>query len=135
MLAKITSGAAVGLTATLIEVEVDVAEQGLPSLTIVGLPDKAVEEARERVRSAIKNTGADFPLTRITVNLAPADLPKNGPSYDLPIALGILIASGQIAPDISDSLFIGELSLDGGLRHTHGVLPLTYLAREKKIKN
>ncbi|OGM25113.1 magnesium chelatase [Candidatus Woesebacteria bacterium RIFCSPLOWO2_01_FULL_39_61] len=134
MLAKITSGAAVGLTATLIEVEVDVAEQGLPSLTIVGLPDKAVEEARERVRSAIKNTGADFPLTRITVNLAPADLPKVGPSYDLPIALGILIASGQIAPDVSDSLFFGELSLDGSLRHTNGILPMAYLAKEKKYK-
>src|SRR3989337_1027801 len=133
MLAKITSGAAVGLTATLIEVEVDVAEQGLPSLTIVGLPDKAVEEARERVRSAIKNTGADFPLTRITVNLAPADLPKVGPAYDLPIALGILIASGQIAPDVSNSLFFGELSLDGGLRHTNGILPMSYLAKEKNL--
>src|SRR3989344_4992737 len=135
MLAKITSGAAVGLTATLIEVEVDVAEQGLPSLTIVGLPDKAVEEARERVRSAIKNSGADFPATRITVNLAPADLPKGGPSYDLPIALGILIASGQISPDISDSLFFGELSLDGTLRHTNGILPMAYLAKEKSYKN
>jgi len=99
----------------------------------VGLPDKAVEEAKDRVRSAIKNSGADFPLSRITVNLAPADLPKAGPAYDLPIALGILIASGQIAPDISDSLFFGELSLDGGLRHTNGVLPMAYLAREKKI--
>lgn len=134
MLAKITSGATIGLNATPIEVEVDVAEQGLPSLTIVGLPDKAVEEARERVRSAIKNTGADFPLTRITVNLAPADLPKAGPSYDLPIALGILIASGQIAPEVADSLFFGELSLDGSLRHTNGILPMAYLAKEKKYK-
>jgi len=89
VLAKIVSGATVGLNATLVDVEVDVAEQGLPSLIIVGLPDKAVEESRERVRSAIKNTGADFPTTRITVNLAPADLPKVGPAYDLPIALGI----------------------------------------------
>jgi magnesium chelatase family protein len=135
MLAKITSGATVGLEAILVDVEVDIAEQGLPSFTIVGLPDKAVEESKERVRSAIKNSGADFPISRITVNLAPADLPKAGPAYDLPIALGILIASGQIRPEIADSLFFGELSLDGTLRHTNGVLPMAYLAKEKKIKN
>src|SRR3989344_4867431 len=134
MLAKIASGATVGLEATLIEVEVDIPNEGLPSFTIVGLPDKAVEEAKERVRSAIKNTGADFPTTRITVNLAPADLPKVGPAYDLPIALGILVASRQIAPEISDSFFFGELSLDGSLRHTNGILPMTYLAREKRLK-
>ncbi len=135
MLAKITSGATIGLNAVLVDVEVDIAEQGLPSFTIVGLPDKAVEESKERVRSAIKNSGADFPISRITVNLAPADLPKAGPAYDLPIALGIMIASGQIAPDVSDCLFLGELSLDGTLRHTNGVLPMAYLAKEKKIKN
>src|SRR3989344_1315315 len=135
MLAKISSGATVGLTATLIDVEVDIAEQGLPTFTIVGLPDKAVEESKERVRSAIKNTGADFPISRITVNLAPADLPKIGPAYDLPIALGILIASGQIAPEISDSLFFGELSLDGSLRHTNAILPMAYLTKEKGYKN
>jgi len=133
MLAKIFSGATVGLNATLIDVEVDIPDEGLPSFTIVGLPDKAVEEAKERVRSAIKNSGADFPSTRITVNLAPADLPKVGPAYDLPIALGILIASGQIAPDVSNSLFFGELSLDGGLRHTNGILPMSYLAKEKNL--
>ena len=134
MLAKITSGATVGLTGRLVDVEVDIPQEGLPSFTIVGLPDKAVEESKERVRSAIKNSGADFPTTRITVNLAPADLPKAGPAYDLPIALGILIASGQIAPELSDSLFFGELSLDGGLRHTNGILPMAYLAREKRYK-
>ncbi len=134
MLAKITSGATLGLNATLVDVEVDIAEQGLPSFTIVGLPDKAVEESKERVRSAIKNSGADFPINRITVNLAPADLPKAGPAYDLPIALGILIASGQIEPEISDSLFFGELSLDGSLRHTNGILPMAYLAKEKEFK-
>ncbi len=134
MLAKITSGATVGLNARLVDVEVDIPNEGLPAFNIVGLPDKAVEEAKERVRSAIKNTGADFPTTRITVNLAPADLPKVGPAYDLPIALGILIASGQIAPNVSDSLFFGELSLDGGLRHTNGILPMAYLAREKRYK-
>lgn len=135
MLAKITSGASVGLDATPIEVEVDIPNEGLPAFTIVGLPDKAVEESKERVRSAIKNSGADFPVSRITVNLAPADLPKVGPAYDLPIALGILIASGQIAPDVSDSIFFGELSLDGGLRHTNGILPMAYLAKEKGFKN
>jgi magnesium chelatase family protein len=135
MLSKITSGAVCGLNAVLVDVEVDVATQGLPSFTIVGLPDKAVEESKERVRSAIKNSGADFPISRITVNLAPADLPKIGPAYDLPIALGILIASGQIAPDIKDSIFFGELSLDGTLRHTNGILPMANLAKDKKLKN
>src|SRR5512146_915987 len=135
MLAKIFSGATIGLSATLVDVEVDVAEQGLPSFTIVGLPDKAVEESKERVRSALKNSGADFPISRITVNLAPADLPKAGPAYDLPIALGILSASGQIAPSVSDCLFFGELSLDGSLRHTNGILPMAYLAREKKFNS
>lgn len=135
MLAKVFSGATVGLNATLIEVEVDVASQGLPSFTIVGLPDKAVEESKERVRSAIKNSGADFPISRITVNLAPADLPKAGPAYDLPIALGILIASGQINPALSDCLFVGELSLDGTLRHTNGILPVVYLGVAQKLKN
>ena len=134
MLAKIVSGATVGLDARVVEVEVDIPNEGLSAFNIVGLPDKAVEESKDRVRSAIKNSGADFPLTRITVNLAPADLPKAGPAYDLPIALGILIASGQIAPRVADSLFLGELSLDGSLRHTNGVLPMAYLAKEKEIK-
>lgn len=133
MLAKINSGATVGLDATLVEVEVDIPDEGLPAFNIVGLPDKAVEEAKERVRSAIKNTGSDFPTTRITVNLAPADLPKAGPAYDLPIALGILVASGQISPLTAGSFFFGELSLDGSLRHTNGILPMAYLAREKKF--
>src|SRR3989337_3928458 len=106
MLAKVFSAATVGLDSVLVTVEVDINMQGLPSFTIVGLPDKAVEESKERVRSAIKNSGADFPSRRITVNLAPADLPKHGPSYDLPIALGLLIASGQVETDIKDSLFM-----------------------------
>ena len=134
MLAKVNSSAVVGLDAVLIEVEVDVASQGLPSLTIVGLPDKAVEESRERVRSAIKNSGADFPSKRITVNLAPAYLPKEGPSYDLPIALGILLASEQLKAEIDDALFLGELSLDGRLRHTNGILPQVIMAKNKKLK-
>ena len=133
-MAKVISAAVVGLDAVPIEVEVDIASQGLPSFTIVGLPDKAVEEARERVRSAIKNSGADFPAKRITVNLAPADLPKEGPSYDLPIAVGILLASEQLKADISNALFMGELALNGKLRHTNGVLPQALLAKEKKLK-
>ncbi len=128
MLAKVNSSAILGLDAVSIEVEVDIASSGLPSFTIVGLPDKAVEESKERVRAAIKNSGADFPAKRIIVNLAPADLPKEGPSYDLPIALGVLIASEQLSADIADSLFLGELSLDGSLRHTIGVLPQVILA-------
>jgi magnesium chelatase family protein len=134
MLAKIGSSAVVGLSACAIEVEVDVPNEGLPNFILVGLPDKAVAEAKERVRSAIKNMGADFPQGRITVNLAPADLPKIGPAYDLPIAIGILIASGQIEKDVSDSLFIGELSLDGALRHTNGILPMLYFAKDSKYK-
>ena len=111
----------------------DIPNEGLPAFNMVGLPDKAVEEAKERVRSAIKNSGADFPTSRITVNLAPADLPKAGPAYDLPIALGILIASGQIDPKVEDCLFFGELSLDGSLRHTNGVLPMAYLTKNKRF--
>ena len=133
MLAKVFSGATVGLDSVLIEVEVDVPGKGLPGLTIVGLPNKAIEEAKERVRSAIKNTGAKFPDGRITINLAPADLPKEGPSYDLPIALGILLASGQAQADISDALVLGELSLDGSLRHINGVLPIAIMAKENKF--
>lgn len=134
MLSKVFSAAVVGLDAIPIETEVDIQSQGLPAFTIVGLPDKAVEEAKERVRSAVKNTGFDFPAKRMTVNLAPADLPKEGASYDLPIAIGLLIASGQIIADISDSLFIGELSLDGRLRYTNSILPVALMAKEKKYK-
>lgn len=129
MLAKIYSCAVIGLDAVPIEVEVDIASQGLPSFTIVGLPDKSVDEAKERVRSAIRNSGADFPAKRITVNLAPADLPKEGPYYDLPIALGILIASGQLKADLSSTLVTGELSLDGTVRSVPGVLPQAVMAK------
>lgn len=134
MLARVFSGATVGLESVPIEVEVDIPSRGLPSFTIVGLPGKAVEESKERVRSALRNSGASFPDGRITVNLAPADLPKAGPAFDLPMALGILIASGQLAADIKDALFLGELSLDGSLRHTNGILPTVLLAKEKKFK-
>lgn len=135
MLAKIYSGAVIGLETDLVTVEVDIAAKGLPAFSIVGLPDKAIEESKERVRSALRNSGADFPAKRITVNLAPADIPKAGPAYDLPIALGILIASGQLPVLAEKTLFLGELSLDGSLRHTNGILPLTILTRDQKISS
>jgi magnesium chelatase family protein len=134
MLARVLSAAIVGLDAIPVEVEIDIASQGLPNFFIVGLPDKAVEEAKERVRSAIRNSGAEFPARRITVNLAPADLPKEGPMYDLPIALGILIASGQLQADTSNMLFTGELSLDGRIRPGSGILPQVIMARKNNIK-
>lgn len=135
MLAKILSGAVVGLEALPIIVEVDIASQGLPSFSIVGLPDKAIEESKERVRAAIRNSGAEFPAKRITVNLAPADLPKIGPAYDLPIAVGILAASEQLVLPKKEMLFLGELSLDGGLRHTNGVLPIALLAKNTHVEH
>jgi len=139
MLAKVLSGANVGLNVVLVTVEVDIASQGLPSFTIVGLGDRAVEESKERVRSAIRNSGADFPARKITINLAPADLPKEGPSYDLPMALGLLLASGQIPQNgdflnLNSTLVIGELSLDGSLRKTAGVLPVAILAKKMGFK-
>jgi magnesium chelatase family protein len=129
MLAKINSIAVIGLTAEKIEVEVDLSN-GLPAFSIVGLPDKAVEESKERVRSAIKNSGCVFPSKRITVNLAPADIRKEGPAYDLAIAIGILIASNQIELDTRDAVFAGELSLNSELRHTNGILTMTIAAKE-----
>src|SRR5437868_13598013 len=116
MLAKARSCAVVGLEGAIVEVEVDLSN-GLAAFMIVGLPDAAVNEAKDRVRAAIKTIGCLFPFKRITVNLAPADLRKEGPAYDLPIAIGILLASGQINPDeqIVDALFLGELSLDGSV--------------------
>ncbi|MBA7622058.1 Competence protein ComM [subsurface metagenome] len=132
MLAKVNSAAVVGLDAQIVDVEVDIAA-GLPAMTIVGLPDAAVQEARERVRAAIRNSGCTFPMKRITVNLAPADLKKEGPAYDLPIAVGILISSEQLSTDVSQMLFLGELSLDGSVRHTHGILPMVALAKEKGL--
>lgn len=129
-LAKVNSAAVIGLEAYPVEVEVDISN-GLPSFTIVGLPDKAIEESKERVRSAIKNSGANFPIKRITVNLAPADIKKEGPAYDLAIALGILIADGQL-PEIDDeTILVGELALNGRLRHINGVLPIVSSLHKK----
>jgi magnesium chelatase family protein len=132
MLAKVISGAIIGLEGAIIEVEVDILP-GLPKTIIVGLPDTAVEESSERVRSAIRNSGGDFPMKRVVVNLAPADLKKAGPAYDLPIAVGILLSSEQVSADVSEVMLLGELSLDGTLRHTNGVLPLVALAKAEKI--
>ncbi len=132
MLAKVRSGAIVGLDGAIVEVEVDIST-GLPFFAIVGLPDAAVQEAKERVRAAIRNSGGTFPMKRIVVNLAPADLKKAGPAYDLPIAIGILLSSEQISADVSDTMLLGELSLDGALRHTNGVLPLVALAKAEGI--
>ncbi len=134
MLAKVTSCALVGLDGVLVEVEVDTA-RGMPSLTIVGLPDVAVKESGERVRAAIKNSNLLFPGKRITVNLAPADIRKAGPAYDLPIAVGILIASEQVWPQaVEGALFVGELSLDGSVRHVDGILPVAALASQEGIR-
>ena len=132
MLAKVTTCAVVGLEGELVEVEVDISP-GLPAFTIVGLPDAAVQEARERVRAAIRNSGYQFPLKRITVNLAPADLRKEGPAYDLPIALGILLASEQVQAPVEGRLFLGELALDGKVRSSHGILAMVSLARERGL--
>lgn len=109
--------------------------RGLPKTTIVGLPDAAVQESRERVEAAIKNSGLEFPRKRVTVNLAPASVRKAGPVYDLPIAIGVLIASAQLPPQaLDETLIIGELSLDGSVRHVRGVLPMAALARAEGFK-
>ncbi len=131
MLASVYSCAVIGLEGVIVEVEVDFSD-GLPAITIVGLPDTAVQESRERVQSAIKNSDLFFPRKRLTVNLAPAAVRKEGPAYDLPIALGVLIASRQLPEDcMHGSLVIGELSLDGSVRHVRGVLPMAALARQE----
>ncbi|MGC9347213.1 MAG: magnesium chelatase domain-containing protein, partial [Anaerolineae bacterium] len=134
MLAKIHSAAVLGLEAQGVDVEVDVG-RGFASLTLVGLPDAAVRESSERMRAAIRNSGYTFPSNRrITINLAPADLRKEGPAYDLPIAIGVLTASGQIPPDALDgALVMGELSLDGSLRHVRGVLTVAEMARHNEF--
>ena len=132
-LARILSCAVVGLDGEIVECEVDVSRRGLNSLALVGLPDTAVKEAKDRVESAIKNSGLSFPNGRIIVNLAPADLRKEGPTYDLPIAVGIMVAAGRLAADVTDCVFLGELSLDGAVRHAQGILPMVALARDRGI--
>jgi len=134
MLARVFSCAVIGLEGVIVEVEVDTG-QGLPSMVIVGLPDTAVQESRERVQAAIKNAGLYFPRKRVTVNLAPASVRKEGPAYDLPIALGVLAASEQFNLEQLDScLVMGELSLDGSVRHIRGVLPMAATARREGFR-
>jgi magnesium chelatase family protein len=131
MLSIVQSGALVGLDAVKVTVEVDYNPRGMTGFTIVGLPDAAVQESRERVRSAVRNRGLDFPLRRYLVNLAPAEMRKEGPAYDLPIAMGVLAATEQIPPEcLEDAVFVGELSLDGTLRHVRGVMSFAYMTRE-----
>jgi magnesium chelatase family protein len=135
MLARIWSASLVGIDAVQVGVEVDVSG-GLPGIVIVGLPDTAVQESRERVRAALKNAGYTFPMRKIVVNLTPADLRKEGPSFDLPISIGILAASEQVnTQQIEDYLFLGEMSLDGTLRPVAGVLAIAAAAQRLGIKS
>lgn len=134
MFSELKSVGLFGIDSYMIEVEADISS-GLPAFDIVGLPDAAVKESRDRVRAALKNCGFKFPIGRITINLAPADLKKEGSIYDLPVLIAILKASGQLDADIGDSVFIGEVSLDGRLRPVGGVLAITITALKSGIKN
>ncbi|MEK6544984.1 MAG: magnesium chelatase domain-containing protein, partial [Nitrospinota bacterium] len=141
MLSKILSSSIYGIDAYMVEVEVDLST-GLFGFFTVGLPDTAVKESRDRVMAAIKNTGFDFPQKRITVNLAPADIKKEGSSFDLPIAIGILNASGFISSEktsgkqeryIKDYIILGELSLDGRVKPIRGALPIAVSAKDNNV--
>lgn len=134
MLARVWSASLVGIDAVRVGVEVDVSG-GLPAIVVVGLPGTEVQESRERVKAALKNAGYGFPMRRIVVNLTPADLRKEGPCFDLPISVGILAASDQVSADLlGDYLFLGEVSLDGGLRPVAGVLPVAAAAQQMGIR-
>ncbi|WP_430014369.1 YifB family Mg chelatase-like AAA ATPase [Microcystis ichthyoblabe FBCC-A1114] len=134
MLARVWSAAIIGIDAIKIGVEVDVSG-GLPGIAVVGLPDTAVQESKERVKASLKNAGFAFPIRKIVINLSPADIRKEGPIYDLPISIGILGASEQVEADLlGDFLFLGELSLDGSLRPVAGVLPIAAAAEKMGIK-
>ena len=133
MLASLRSATLFGVEACPVHVEVDVSF-GLPAFTMVGLPDASVRESRDRVKSAIRNSGFEFPAHRITVNLAPADVRKAGTAFDLPIALGILAAQGIVERrEIADVIVLGELSLDGTLQPARGVLPIAAAARREGV--
>lgn len=134
MLAHVNSSAVFGIDALPVTVEVDISTS-VPMWNLVGLPDAAVQESRERVRSAIRNSGFEFPLRRITINLAPADVKKEGPSFDLPIAVGILTAAGQVSDALlGETVIVGEMSLDGGIRTVAGVLPIALAAKAAGMK-
>ena len=131
MLAKTYACEIVGLDGHIVEVEVDFSATGLPAFIVVGLPDTAVQESKERVRAAISNSGLRFPMKRFVVNLAPADLRKEGPAYDLSIAIGCLAVTDQVPlHKLNNTMFIGELSLDGSVRHVRGILPIAISAYE-----
>ncbi len=135
MLVRVLSGTVHGIEPHTIEVEVDMQPGGVPGFTLVGLPDRAVQEAIDRVRLAIRNSGLHWPVRRITVNLAPADLRKEGPALDLPIAIGILAAAGQVDSEwLGETFVLGELSLDGTVRPVTGVLPTAIHARQQGVK-
>jgi magnesium chelatase family protein len=130
MLAKVLSGALIGIDAYPVEVEVDIA-QGLPQFSTVGLPEGAVKESKDRVKSAIKNSGYEFPTRRITINLAPADIKKEGAAFDLPMAIGLLTATGAVhSRRPGRFVFLGELSLDGRIKPVRGSLPVAVAARQ-----
>jgi len=129
-LSKVFTGTIIGLEPILVTCEINIENRGFPKFTLVGLPSKEVEESKLRIRSALINSGYDFPQHKITVNLAPANIPKKGSLYDLPIAVAILKATGQITADLSSKLFMGELSLDGGIRAVHGSIVLSDLCKK-----
>lgn len=133
MIVKVNTGAVCGLEGKSVIVEADFSN-GLPSFDVVGLPDATVREAKERVRAALKNSGFDFPAKRAVINLAPADLKKEGTQFDLPIAISIMAGTGQLRAELSEYMFIGELGLSGELRAVNGVLPLVSCAKEQGIK-
>lgn len=133
MIAQINSTALLGIDGYIVDVEIDISN-GMPAFDIVGLPDAAVKESKERIRAAIKNTGLSMPSKRITVNLAPADIKKEGAHFDLPIAVGILAASEQLPNPEANAIFLGELSLNGDLRRINGVLPMVISAYQKGLK-
>ena len=132
MLSKVTGFALIGLEGVPVEVETDI-NKGMVSYDLVGLPDAAVKESKERVRSAIKNSAFNFPVNKITINLAPADIKKEGSHFDLPLAISILKASGQLTGG-QDFVLLGELALDGALRPVTGILPVLISARDKGFK-
>ena len=133
MIARVQSYALSGLEGVAVTVEADVSK-GLPSFDMVGLPDAAVKESKERVKSAVKNSALDFPMHRVTVNLAPAYVKKEGSAFDLPVAIALLVAYGTLQTDTKDTVFLGELALNGEIRPITGVLPTIISARDKGYK-
>lgn len=134
MFLKLNSAAAIGLDCLPVDVEVDI-NKGQSAFNIVGLPDASISEAKDRIHSALKNSDFSYPFNfRILVNLAPADLHKEGPAYDLPMALGVIIISNDLQIDLEDALLVGELALDGALRHTNGILPIAIFAKQRGLK-